>query len=77
MTNQPASGNSRPFPENPMSPHDKLCVAISIIQTHILASDSALIPEKMFGAWHFETSGLEFANRLMVEVLSYLPEGNA
>ncbi|KAA8616257.1 hypothetical protein [Salipiger aestuarii] len=52
-----------------MTPHDKLIAAMSIIQSEILARDSKLVADKMFPRRHFETEGLEMAERLLSEVL--------
>lgn len=52
-----------------MTDHDKLCAAIGIVQLHILASDSVLIPEKMFGLNYMPNAALELAEKLLVEVL--------
>lgn len=52
-----------------LTPHQRLCAAISIIQREILARDSALIPEKMFGKASMADPALELANSLLVELL--------
>lgn len=51
------------------TPHDNLCTAIGLIQAHILAGDSALIPEMMFGNFHFRQAGLETAVAMLVAIL--------
>lgn len=50
--------------------HDKTCTAISILQTAILASDTKLIPQKLWpGNMHMATPALEMATKLLIEVL--------
>lgn len=51
------------------TPHDNLCTAIGLIQSHILAGDSALVPEKMFGNFHFQQAGLEAAVAMLVAII--------
>ena len=54
---------------------DKLCIAISILQAKILANDTALKPDSMFGiTFNMPTPALEMAERLLVEVLHDLPD---
>lgn len=52
-----------------MNSHDKLCAAMAIMQAHILASDTTLNAEALFGLSHFETAGLELAERLLDDCL--------
>lgn len=49
--------------------HDKICTAMSILQMHILASDTALSAKAIFGTQHMPTSALEAAHELLSEVL--------
>jgi len=56
------------------TPHDKVCTAISILQAHILAADSALIPEKIWGHQYMRALGLEQAVKLLIEVLDDVPD---
>lgn len=55
-----------------MSPYDKLCAAIAIIQDHILASDSMLSGEAMFPSRRLTTASLELAERLLDEITEHL-----
>ncbi|MAC77565.1 MAG: hypothetical protein CML66_05830 [Rhodobacteraceae bacterium] len=55
-----------------LTPNEKLCAAMSIIQAEILARDSLYIPEKMFQNRFFRTSGLELAEKLLAELLPEL-----
>lgn len=51
------------------TPHDNLCTAISIIQTQIMATDSDLIPNVMFGNYHFTTDQMQAAVALLVAMI--------
>jgi|GEM_PF-6846864 len=53
----------------PNSPHDRLCIAISILQAHYLASDTMLVSEAVFGTSHFPTLGFEHAIHLLIGLL--------
>lgn len=57
-----------------MTSMDKLCIAISIVQQNILAQDSALIPDRLFGPDYMRTGALEMAVRLMCECLGDLED---
>lgn len=48
------------------TPLDNLCTAIGLIQAEILASDSNLNPERLFGHHHFKRSTLEAAVAMLV-----------
>ncbi|WP_226627930.1 hypothetical protein [Alloyangia pacifica] len=52
-----------------MTPHDKLCAVIAILQDHILASDSLYNGDAMFPNRRFRTSSLELAEELLDSVL--------
>ncbi|MES2844858.1 MAG: hypothetical protein V4747_07520 [Pseudomonadota bacterium] len=54
------------------SVHDRLCSALGIIQTRIMADDSALIPEKMFGTSFMPSSALEEAERIIRSCLEHV-----
>lgn len=49
-------------------PYDNLSAAISIIQAEILASDTGLNPEVMFGNCHLKRAGLEAAVALLIGI---------
>lgn len=49
--------------------HDKICTVMSILQMHILASDSALSAKAIFGTEHMPTPALQAAHELLSEVL--------
>ena len=51
------------------NPHDRLCIAISILQAHYLAQDTAYVPEKIFGPFYFYDLSLEHAIQILVELL--------
>lgn len=51
-----------------MTAEDKLLSAISILQMHVLASETALNPEKMFGTYHMPHAGLEGVVHLLCQV---------
>jgi hypothetical protein len=53
------------------TPHDKLMIAISICQMSVMAEDSALVPEKMWGAF-IPTLALEHAVQMLIELLPVL-----
>ncbi|MGR3792642.1 hypothetical protein [Vannielia sp. SX4] len=55
-----------------MSPHDKLCAAIAILQDHILASGTEYNAEMMFPLRRFETASLELAETLLSDIVPYL-----
>ncbi|EGJ21658.1 hypothetical protein RSWS8N_06230 [Cereibacter sphaeroides WS8N] len=55
-------------------PYYKLCGAISIVQAHILASDTVLDPEKVFGTHHLPIDALELAARELADLLGDLAE---
>lgn len=55
-----------------MTAHDKACAAIGIIQQHILAMDSCMDPEKMFGNSYLPRSALEQAVVLLLEAIDDL-----
>lgn len=55
-----------------MTPYDKICAAIAILQDHILARDSMLDAEAMFPHGRFNTASLELAERLLSEVSDLL-----
>lgn len=48
------------------TPLDNLCTAIGLIQAEILAGDSALNPERLFGCHHFKRTALETAVAMLV-----------
>ncbi|RDW12632.1 hypothetical protein [Paracoccus thiocyanatus] len=50
-------------------PHDNLCAAIGLIQAEILAEDSGLDPEVMFGSFHFRRAPLETAVAMLVAMV--------
>ncbi|MFV0293230.1 MAG: hypothetical protein ACK5II_08445 [Paracoccus sp. (in: a-proteobacteria)] len=52
-----------------MTAYGKTCTAISILQQHILAKDSALLPEKMFGDHYMPSLAIEQAVALLIDVL--------
>lgn len=54
------------------TPHDNLCTAISLIQSHILAGESLLNPESLFGQHRFERADLEAAVAMLVPLTGYL-----
>lgn len=62
-------------------PFDNLCAAISIVQSEILAGDTCLNPDRLFGVYHFKRDGLETVVALLVgmideiEELNWKPEG--
>ena len=64
----PTAGNAPARPAE-ASPYDQLCIAISILQAHYLAQDSALVPEKIFGRSYMNDCALENAIQLLVELL--------
>lgn len=49
--------------------YDKVCTAMSILQMQILASDSALCSEKLFGPYYMPKEALQAAHDLLSEVL--------
>jgi len=51
------------------TPHDNLCAAIGLIQAQILAGDTDLVPEVMFGSYHFPRSALETAVAMLVAMV--------
>lgn len=55
-----------------MTPYHKLCAAISILQDHILAADSAYDPDKVFPHGRLATESLELAENLLGELLDVL-----
>lgn len=55
-----------------MTPHDKLCAAISILQSEILARDTALVADKLFPNRHFTTGALEVAEQMLADLLPVL-----
>lgn len=57
-----------------MTSHDKVCAVISILQDRILAEDSAMDAQALFGQFRMPTAGLELAERLLTEVLDDLLE---
>lgn len=54
------------------SPHENICAAVSIIQAHILADDSTVNAESMFGVHYFKGAGLEVAVAMLVPVIELL-----
>ena len=54
------------------SPHENICAAVSIIQAHILAEDSTVNAESMFGVNYFKGAGLEVAVAMLVPVIERL-----
>ena len=54
------------------TPHENLCAAISIIQAHILAEDSTVNAESMFGVNYLRGAGLEVAVAMLVPVIELL-----
>ena len=52
-----------------MGSKEKLFTAISILQAHILAQDSALNAEVLFGINHLNSNGLEMAERLLQDLV--------
>lgn len=71
MTNERACANNEDQPQinAHMADIDKLCAAMSILQQQILAMDSILDPDTMFGSQHMPSVSLELALRLMSELL--------
>ncbi|RHZ98848.1 hypothetical protein D1114_01820 [Cereibacter sphaeroides] len=55
-------------------PYHRLCCVLSIIQAHILASDTTLDPTKVFGPHHLPTDALELAASELAELLEDLEE---
>ena len=51
-----------------MTPHDKLCAAIAILQDHILAADTTCDPNKLLAHGRFDTASLELAAHLLGEL---------
>lgn len=49
--------------------HDKLCCALSIIQAHILVLEAGQNGKSAFGGAYMPEAGLEFAARVIYEVL--------
>ncbi|AJE47174.1 hypothetical protein [Celeribacter indicus] len=56
------------------TPLFNITVALSIIQSHILASDSALDPHMMWGGNHIKDDGLEAAVALLAPVIDVLED---
>lgn len=54
------------------SPHENICAAVSILQAHILAEDSTMNAESMFGDNYFKGAGLEVAVAMLVPVIEQL-----
>lgn len=52
-----------------LSTHDKLIFAIGIIQDRILASDTGLSAEALFGGFRFDRSSLELCEHLLTSIL--------
>ncbi len=52
-----------------MTPHSKLMAVISILQKEILARDTSLVPDKLFGGGHMDTPALELAEQMLRELL--------
>lgn len=46
----------------------KLFAAVSIIQSHILAEDTALNADRLFGNYHMPMPALEVAERLLIDI---------
>lgn len=61
---------------NTMTAHDKLCAAISIVQHHILAEDSAINAKAFFGHEFMRTAALELAVDLMRDCLGPVEQGD-
>ena len=55
-----------------LSSHEKLSTAIAIVQADILARDTALIVESVFGTQRISDDHLLMAERLMAECLEDL-----
>ena len=51
------------------SPHDNLCIAIGLIQSEILAGETTLDPDVVFGGYRFSRSTLEMAVALLVGIV--------
>lgn len=70
------SSAAQPHPTDAgsMTPHDKACAAISIIQAHLGASDSNLVMDKIFGTFYMPAACLELAAKLLADVLEPLAE---
>ena len=51
------------------SAFDRICIAISLIQSAILARDTALLPDVMFGSAYMPSLTLEEAERLLRSVV--------
>lgn len=72
MTNeQPACGTDTGLrnAKYTQTPHDKLMMAIGILQAHYLASDTDLVPDRIFGEFYFSTTGMEHAINMLIELL--------
>lgn len=55
-----------------MSPQNKLFAAISILQAYILAEDSLIYPDKVFGINHMPSPSLEMVERLLQDLIPAL-----
>lgn len=51
------------------SVHDRVVFAISVMQLELMARDTALNPDVMFGNFHFQSTALEEAERQLVSIL--------
>ncbi|MDU9004041.1 hypothetical protein [Sedimentitalea todarodis] len=51
------------------SPYANLCAAISILQTHIMATDSVSDPVATFGSNYMPTPSLELCENMLTELL--------
>ena len=76
MTEQPDCRNSPVAPKSrhDENPHDKLMMAIGILQAHYLASDTNLVPDRIFGSFYFSTTGVEHAINMLIDLLPALDE---
>ncbi len=55
-----------------MSPYEKLCAAMAILQDHILAKDTTCNAEAMFPVRRFGSASLELAEGLLNDLLPLL-----
>jgi hypothetical protein len=60
-----------------MTPADKLCAAIGILQAHILARETTLDSRQLWPHADMRTAGLEAATALLLELLPHVAEGKA
>lgn len=70
----PTSGNDTGL--SAKTPHDRLMAAIGILQAHYLASDTALVADKIFGNSYFDTTGLEHAINMLIDLLPVVEDAH-